>query len=118
MRSQIPLLAALLAALPAAADEGGTVAGAVSAEGAAARPTIVYIEQAAPAQAPLSRPRIVQRNTTFQPASLVVMQGQTVDFPNEDKFYHNVFSLSPGNDFDLGIYRGGASKGALLAHPG
>ena len=34
----------------------------------------------------------------------------TVDFPNVDPIYHNVFSVSGGNRFDLGLYRSGSSK--------
>src|SRR5688572_10460429 len=35
-----------------------------------------------------------QRNETFVPHVLAVMVGTVVDFPNSDKTYHNVFSLS------------------------
>src|SRR5436305_7561359 len=46
----------------------------------------------------------------FLPRILVVPRGARVRFPNEDPILHNVFSVSPGNSFDLGLYRQGAGK--------
>src|SRR4029453_10091970 len=40
------------------------------------------------------RARIDQRNETFMPHVLAIVAGTTVDFPNSDLTYHNVFSLS------------------------
>ncbi|HEY4219402.1 MAG TPA: hypothetical protein VGM67_19795 [Gemmatimonadaceae bacterium] len=58
---------------------------------------------------------ISQRDQRFMPHVLPIMQGGTVDFPNDDDVYHNVFSLSSaaapgGHGFDLGRYPKGASK--------
>ena len=39
---------------------------------------------------------------TFEPRVLAVTQGSTVEFPNDDPFFHNVFSLSRAASFDLG----------------
>ena len=36
--------------------------------------------------------------------------GSTVAFPNFDDFYHNVFSSSATQSFDLGMYKGGQSR--------
>jgi hypothetical protein len=41
-----------------------------------------------------------------------------VQFPNEDQIFHNVFSLSPGNVFDLGLYRAGGTKSRTIGAPG
>ena len=41
-----------------------------------------------------------QRNETFVPHLLAVTVGTTVDFPNDDRTYHNVFSLSKTKRFD------------------
>ena len=46
-----------------------------------------------------------QRNESFEPRVLPVVQGQTVSFPNLDRIYHNVFSVSPLASFDLGQYK-------------
>ena len=51
-----------------------------------------------------------QRNETFVPHVLAITTGTTVDFPNSDKFYHNVFSLSKTRRFDLGRYAAGNSR--------
>jgi plastocyanin len=46
--------------------------------------------------------RMDQRQARFLPHVLPVTVGTRVDFVNQDRFYHNVFSLSEGNDFNLG----------------
>ena len=51
-----------------------------------------------------------QRNEMFVPHVLAITTGTTVDFPNSDKFYHNVFSLSKTRQFDLGRYAAGNSR--------
>jgi len=51
-----------------------------------------------------------QRNETFAPHVLAITTGTTVDFPNSDAFYHNVFSLSKTKPFDLGRYAAGHSR--------
>jgi plastocyanin len=52
---------------------------------------------------PLAEPaRIIQRNATFQPYVTPITQGSIVQFINEDAFYHNVFSLTPGAKFNIG----------------
>jgi hypothetical protein len=47
---------------------------------------------------------IDQKNKSFAPGWAVIRRGTTVAFPNHDNIYHNVFSHSPGNSFDLGLY--------------
>jgi hypothetical protein len=41
---------------------------------------------------------------------VAVPKNSTVEFPNADPIYHNVFSVSGANRFDLGLYRSGATK--------
>ncbi len=67
---------------------------------------------AEPAAAEQARKRIqlVQKNKSFQPHLLVVAVGSSVEFPNRDPFFHNVFSLFDGKRFDLGLYEAGASN--------
>jgi plastocyanin len=50
---------------------------------------------------------IEQVRKQFVPSWAVVQRGKTVEFPNLDNIYHNVFSLSGGNSFDLGLYASG-----------
>jgi plastocyanin len=59
-----------------------------------------------------------QRNETFVPHLLAVTVGTTVDFPNDDRTYHNVFSLSKTKRFDLGRYAAGRSKSVRFDRPG
>ena len=54
----------------------------------------------------------------FEPRVLAVPKGATVAFPNHDKVFHNVFSLSEASRFDLGLYRNGASRTASFETPG
>ena len=64
------------------------------------------------------RPRLDQRNETFVPHVLPIVAGTTVDFPNNDHTYHNVFSLSKTKPFDLGRYAAGHSKSVRFDRPG
>jgi plastocyanin len=64
------------------------------------------------------RPRLDQRNETFVPHVLPIVAGTTVDFPNNDQTYHNVFSLSKTKTFDLGRYAVGRSKSVRFDRPG
>ena len=59
-----------------------------------------------------------QRNETFVPHVLAITTGTTVDFPNSDRIYHNVFSLSKTAPFDLGRYAVGRSKSVRFDRPG
>jgi len=59
-----------------------------------------------------------QRDERFAPHVVVVRRGATVDFPNEDAVFHNVFSLSSAKEFDLGRYPRGSSKSLVFERPG
>jgi hypothetical protein len=48
----------------------------------------------------------------------VVAAGTSVDMPNDDTIFHNVFSLSRPNEFDLGVYPAGQSRSVTFAHAG
>jgi len=82
---------------------------------------VVYIDSAP--LPPASRrgqpaPAIRQQNEAFVPHVLVVPVGTRVEFPNEDPFFHNVFSLSQSKSFDLGRYPKGQSKAVVFDRPG
>lgn len=85
------------------------------------RRSVVYIETAPRAafeQRDDVRPRMDQKNETFVPHVLAIVAGTTVDFPNSDRTYHNVFSLSRAKSFDLGRYAAGHSKSVRFDRPG
>jgi plastocyanin len=54
--------------------------------------------------------RMVQKGKKFTPHLLVIPIGAIVQFPNEDPFFHNVFSLYNGKRFDLGLYEAGSKR--------
>src|SRR5215212_7815860 len=62
--------------------------------------------------------QMTTRNKTLLPHVLAVPVGSTVIFPNEDPISHNLFSLSSGNTFDLGLYCRGAGKSEKFDSPG
>ena len=59
-----------------------------------------------------------QRDERFVPHVLAITTGTVVDFPNSDRIFHNVFSLSKTRPFDLGRYAAGRSKAATFDRPG
>jgi hypothetical protein len=59
-----------------------------------------------------------QRNERFVPHVLAVTVGSVVEFPNSDRTYHNVFSLSRAKRFDLGRYAAGKSKSVRMDRAG
>jgi plastocyanin len=82
---------------------------------------VVYLETApggAFEERDNARVRMDQRNEAFVPHLLAITAGTTVDFPNNDRTYHNVFSLSKTKRFDLGRYAAGHSKAVLFDQPG
>ncbi len=112
--------------LPTGPAEAGEVAGRVTlgVEGtrlADLGPVVVFLEGEVGAAAPPAPSRsytIRQRNARFDPDFLVVTAGQSVQMPNDDTIFHNVFSFSRHNDFDLGIYPAGKSRSVTFAKPG
>lgn len=62
--------------------------------------------------------RMLQKNKEFIPHMLVVPVGSSVEFPNLDPFYHNVFSLFNGKRFDLGLYEAGSTRTVHFDHEG
>jgi hypothetical protein len=51
-----------------------------------------------------------QQGSRFDPELIVVPTGSTVQFPNLDPIFHNVFSLSKASKFDLGYYPQGQNR--------
>jgi plastocyanin len=64
------------------------------------------------------RLKIIQQNKRFEPHVLVVPAGSSVDFPNLDPFFHNVFSMFDGKRFDLGLYEAGTSRAVPFPRAG
>jgi plastocyanin len=82
---------------------------------------VVYLESAPRAafgELPPARARMDQRGEQFVPRVLAVTVGTTVDFPNNDKTFHNVFSLSRTRSFDLGRFPPGKTGAVRFDRPG
>jgi plastocyanin len=80
--------------------------------------TVVMLEDAKlSAPAPVTAV-ISQRNSRFEPDLLVIPAGSTVQFPNFDPIFHNVFSLSSAQPFDLGFYAKSQSRSVKFSRPG
>jgi hypothetical protein len=67
---------------------------------------------------PRERYSLMQKNRTFIPHLQVVPVGAVVQFPNDDPFFHNVFSLFDGKRFDLGLYETGSTKSVKFPRAG
>jgi plastocyanin len=142
----VSLLATLVAAVVVRGQttEGGTIAGrvrlttkikgralpstayptrAVGAHDPGAIPEIrnvvVYLKGVAFHGAlPVAKKELRQEHETFFPHVLAITKGSTVDFPNGDPIFHNVFSLSSAASFDLRRYPQGQSRSQTFAKPG
>jgi len=72
----------------------------------------------APPSTPHPPYQLLQKDKQFHPHLLVVPVGSSVEFPNADPFFHNVFSLFNGKRFDLGLYEAGAHRYVRFDHEG
>jgi plastocyanin len=103
---------------PAPEAAPGNIRGKVSVPGG--EPVAyVYVENITAPPVKGQKVSIEQVGKKFVPAWAVVQRGTTITFPNRDNIYHNVFSLSSGNTFDLGLYNAGAeAKTHTFMEPG
>ncbi len=99
--------------------EDVAVTGRVALEGAShispANSTVVWLTPIVAgtddaASVPAMHAVLQQKDKTFVPHLLVVTKGSTVEFPNRDPWFHNVFSLFNGKRFDLGLYEAGTTR--------
>lgn len=81
--------------------------------------TLVWLDPAGKTyKKPAATFTMTTRSKTFLPHVVAVPAGSTISFPNEDPIAHNLFSLTPGNTFDFGLYRKGAGKSHKFETPG
>ena len=115
------LPAVLILTVSAAFAAGGKILGTVKTNGLRTPANVlIYLSEAPPVSGDLSRAKFVmdQRNLEFVPHILPILVGATVQFPNNDKVEHNVFSLSRTKQFNLGSYKTGESKSVVFDKPG
>jgi len=103
------------AAAPRTFDLRGTVS-----VGSRPEPDAVVWVDAPETDVPRSVQPVVldQRNLSFFPRVLAVRAGTTVDLPNNDRVFHNVFLFHDGKRFDLGLYPVGMTKQVRFDKPG
>jgi plastocyanin len=108
-----------------AADGVGTIKGTITVGGKATTDAVVSVEDLSKEQVKLQMPqskpqkRIMdQRNMKFIPTVVATVVGETVDFPNNDNSWHNVYSKGGANDFDLGLYAPGKTRSKKFDKPG
>ncbi len=120
-RTAAPMAAVVLALTAPAAP--AQVSGRVRLTDAGGQPAtdvgnaVVYIEGRGPRGTPV-RAGMALESRQFRPRVLVVPTGSTVEFPNQDPFNHNVFSLSEPSRFDLGLYGRGQVESQRFPRPG
>ena len=122
---QIVLATSCVASLMGVAGGGaGVLAGQRDADlvgrvGAGGRPladVVVWLDAPGAPREPRTRV-LEQRNMQFTPRVMAVQVGSTVEMPNNDRVFHNVFSFNHGKRFDLGLYPTGATKRITLDRP-
>ncbi len=118
-------LSAVLTGAAAAEDLRGRLVlvakgGKGLAKGVDVRQALVWYEPAGGvAVKPPAAPFVMTtKDKQFSPRLLTVPKGSRVVFPNQDVILHNVFSVSGGNSFDLGLYKRGPGKEALFKEAG
>lgn len=79
---------------------------------------VVWIEGLHRSEVKTAPVAMTSEKKRFTPRVIVVSKQRAVNFPNIDPIYHNVFSVSGANRFDLGLYRAGASKEKTFEEPG
>ena len=109
----------LVAATAIAKPNTGEVKGTIKIKNKKdAKSVVVYLENV-PGDPPKMKNAVIkQREKQFEPPLTIVVRGTTVDFPNEDKIFHNVFSVSRPARFDLGLYKSGTMKSVEMKRPG
>jgi plastocyanin len=95
------------------------IEGQVRVSGGEAEAVYVYVDNF---RGPPVRGRnveIKQQGKQFHPTHAVVQIGTSLTFPNLDTIFHNVFSNSSKNVFDLGTFRSGPSpRAVVMTEPG
>lgn len=120
MRCFLPLTRAVgtFVCLTAVQVSAAELTGTAQVAGRPAENAVVWLEASGAPAAPVPKVVLDQRNVAFVPRVLVVRVGTTVEFPNNDKVFHNVFSFRDGKKFDLGMYPKGSMKLITFDKPG
>lgn len=116
LRKVVARLGILLGALAIVAATP-TPCRAASYSGSLAQPGVVWIsDDSKPAPLPESEMRNTRKS--FVPDLLVITAGSSVRFPNDDSFFHSVYSENGPDSFDIGFYDNGPGKLVAFPKPG
>jgi plastocyanin len=114
MNVALGLIISMVAGTPATSLHGTVYVGARPQADA-----VVWLDIQGDVPSSPSPPAVLdQRNLTFEPRVLAVRTGTTVELPNHDRVFHNVFSFHNAKRFDLGMYPVGTSKHVLFDQEG
>jgi plastocyanin len=103
--------------LTATGSEAASLSGIVTLDEKPVEEVVVYLESVESRQLPPRREPVIieQRNLTFSPSVIPVVQGTTVTFINSDNVHHGIFNPSPGaGKFNLGTYGHGEQRSVKL----
>lgn len=78
---------------------------------------VVFLEGAEKSK-PMAKAVVDQKDRRFIPHISVVTVGTTIQFPNHDTVFHNVFAEFDAKKFDLGMYPRGSTKMQTFNKPG
>ena len=124
----VTLTGFLLAAVVFAGETAGptgAVKGTITISGRPTADAVVSVESLPISKLATQNSKLIskravidQRELKFIPRVMAVVVGTTVDFPNDDKTFHNVFSTSEPKKFDLGLYPSGQSRSVTFDKAG
>jgi plastocyanin len=117
--SLLPSVLSLALLLLGASSKAADLRGNATAANRPLADAVVWLDAPNAPQSPKQKTVTMdQRNLTFIPRVLAVQAGTAVKFPNNDRVFHNVFSLHDGKKFDLGLYPVGSKKVQKFNTPG
>ena len=127
MRHQFTAIACLIAVTSALTSAGADataptgftdIRGIARTNGKPQGDAVVWLD-APDAPRPTAAASVIRQvDLKFLPRVLAVQVGSTVEFPNDDRVFHNVFSFHDGKRFDLGLYPTGTTKHVTFDRPG
>ena len=97
---------------------GGTITGTVDASNPKYKGDAVVYLVGVKGPVVTKQASVDQKSLVFVPHVTAVPVGSTVEFKNNDKVNHNIFSASPEKKFNLGTYNPGMSKPVTFDKPG
>ena len=114
----VGLALAALAGPSIATEAVVELSGLVTVSGRAAANAVVWIDAGSAPAGRVANAVLRQRSLKFAPQVLAVRTGTVVDFPNDDRVFHNVFSFRDGKRFDLGVYPVGSTRQVTFTKTG